>query len=366
MSWTEKYRPKNLNDIKIEPAKLNELKHLVLEKKPAMLYGNSGTGKTCSVYALANELDYDVVEVNATDLRDKNNVDMIIGKASQQQSLFYSGKIILIDEVDALTGVDRGGATTILEVIDESKSPIILTANDAYDKKLSSIRKKCKLIEFDDVKVYDILDILKKILKKEGIKGKDELLLKIAKESKGDLRAAINDLQATAIGKEELDDFHISERDKKEDIFRILRTIFKKKDTSEIKEKIEDYDELLLWLEENLPKEYSGEDLEKGFDKLSKADIFRKRITKQQYWRFLVYIKELLTSGVALSKESENNRFTSYKRGQRILKYWIAKQKNLKKKEIADNLSKKIHMSSKKIMKDFYFYEIIGKKFSLE
>ena len=210
------------------------------------------------------------------------------------------------------------------------------------------------------------MDVLKKILKEEKIKCDDNLLLELAKQSKGDLRAAINDLQVSAIGKEEINNLHISERERKDDIFKILRAIFKKRDVKDIADKMDlDFDELILWLEENLPKEYKSKDLERGFNVLSKADIFRNRIRKQQNWRFLIYIKDLLTHGIALAKENENDRFTSYKRGQRILKYWIAKQKNLKKKEIAGKLAKDLHISSKKVIKDFYFYDKINSKFKI-
>ncbi len=364
MSWVEKYKPKNLKEVKIDSEKLNQLKTLVLKKKPIILYGNTGVGKTCSIYALANELDYEVLEVNATDLRNKANVNMIIGSASKQQSLFKPGKILLIDEVDALTGIDRGGAITILNILKESKASIVLTANDAYHSKLGSIRRKCKLIELDNIKIYDIMDVLKKILRNEGIKYTDALLKEIAKESKGDLRAAINDLQISAAGNKELKELYLSKRERKEDIFKILNTIFKKRDVMGVSEKLNiNYDELILWLEENLPKEYSGEALAKGFDAISKADIFRSRIRKQNYWRYLVYIRDLLTHGVALSKKTDRSGFVGYKRGQRILKYWLAKQKTMNKRAIADDLAVKLHRSYKKIMKDFYFYEKINSKF---
>jgi len=366
INWVEKYRPKSLSEVRGDSKKLLQLKNLILEKKPVIVYGNTGVGKTCSVYALANDLNYEVVEINASDLRNKESIDLVIGRASEQQSLFKAGKILLIDEIDTLTKIDKNGANAILQIINKIKTPLVLTANDPYIPKLSSVRKKCKLIELEDVKISDILNILKKILKKEKIEYDDELLMKIAKQSKGDLRAAINDLEVSYIGKEAIKDVHLSEREKKEDIFEILRTIFKKRDVKNLADKLSvDFDELILWLEENLPKEYYEKDLAKGFDILSKVDILRNRMKTKNYWRLLVYIRDLLIYGVALSKEYASERFTSYRRNQRILKYWIAKQKNLKRKEIAFNLSKKLHTSTKKIINDFYFYEKINSKFQI-
>ncbi len=366
MHWVEKYKPRSLKEVKIDSNKLALLKKLILDKKPVMIYGNTGVGKTCCIYALANELNYEVIEVSASDLRNKENINSIIGQASTQESLFKSGKILLIDEVDALTKIDRGGAVTILKIISGSKFSVVLTANDAYHSNLGSIRRKCKLIEFDDVRIYDILDILKKILRKEEVKYTDGLLMEIAKQSKGDVRAAISDLQVNALGNKKIGELYLGGRERKEDIFKILREIFKKKNVAGIADKLNiDYDELILWLEENLPKEYFGKALVKGFGVLSKADIFRERIKRQQYWRYLVYIRDLITAGIAVSKENISDRFVSYKRNRRILKYWIAKQKNLKKKEIASKLAKRLHTSNKKILKDFYFYEKINSKFQV-
>ena len=74
----------------------------------------------------------------------------------------------------------------------------------------------------------------------------------------------------------------------------------------------EDLDESFLWLEENLPKEYEGKDLERAFDCLSRADVFKGRIRRWQHWRFLVYINDLMTAGIALSKDEKYKKVISY------------------------------------------------------
>ena len=56
-----------------------------------MIYGPSGTGKTCSVYAIANELGHEVVEVNASDMRNAEQINQKVGNAINQQSLFAVG-----------------------------------------------------------------------------------------------------------------------------------------------------------------------------------------------------------------------------------------------------------------------------------
>ena len=89
-------------------------------------------------------------------------------------------------------------------------------------------------------------------------------------------------------------------------------------------------DEIILWIEENIPHEYKGISLARAYERLSKADIFRGRIYRQQYWRFMVYENILLSYGISASKNLEapiNSNFVRYKKPTRILKIWLHNQK---------------------------------------
>ena len=79
-------------------------------------------------------------------------------------------------------------------------------------------------------------------------------------------------------------------------------------------------DEIILWVEENIPSEYNGVELARAYDLLSKTDVFRGRIHKQQYWRFLIYENIFLSYGIASSKKNFRTGFTGYKRPSRILR----------------------------------------------
>jgi len=92
------------------------------------------------------------------------------------------------------------------------------------------------------------------------------------------------------------------------------------------------------------------------------VDVFRGRIKRWQHWRFLSYINNLLTAGVAVCKDEKNRRFVQYKPTGRILKIWWAKQKNMKKKAIAQKIAEKTHTSMKEILKNFEFMQIIFNK----
>jgi len=114
-------------------------------------------------------------------------------------------------------------------------------------------------------------------------------------------------------------------------------------------------DEIILWIEENIPLEYNGEELVKAYERLSKVDIFKGRIYKQQYWRFLVYENILLSYGISASKNPEKipGGFTNYKKPSRILKIWLSNQKKAKAKSIAKKYANKVHIGEKRAISEF-------------
>ena len=363
MNWTRKYQPENLKEVEGQDQALQRLKQFVLDKKrkkSAVIYGPTGSGKTCVVYALANELNYEVLEVNASDIRNKEKIQTIIGSSAKQKSLFNQGKIILIDEIEGLAGrQDRGGLQALSRILEESSFPIVLTTDDPWNSKLSKIRRKSELIEFKTLNYLSIFNILKKICKKEAIKFNEMDLKTLAMRCGSDLRAAINDLQSLTEGRKELrkKDLEIlGEREQRENICNALRLIFKSKKAEDVLGALNnvdlDLDGCFLWLDENLAKEYKEEDLAKAYDALSKADVFNGRIRKQQHYRFLIYRNMLMTAGVALAKKKKYKNFVEYKRSTRILKMWIAKQRYAKKRAIAGKIARITHSSTKKVLQD--------------
>jgi replication factor C large subunit len=362
--WTKKYAPKKLSDMQGLDSTIAELKKAVQgfkRGKGILLYGVSGGGKTSSVYALAQELGLELLEINASDTRNAGSIESVLGGASKQASLFFKSKIILVDEADGLAGrEDRGGVPALLKVIEQSPYPLILTTNDPYEDKLSSLRKKCVLIEFKARPNTDIVSYLKKICGKEDIAFDEEALSTLARKSNGDLRAAINDLQSITSGSRSLrkeDLAHLSDRERTDSIITTLIKVFKTTDPSialgAFDTVDEDLEEIFLWVDENLPKEYTRpEDLARGFEALSTADVFKGRIMRWQHYRFYVYCYDFLSAGIALAKDERYRSMAQYKPTGRILKLWIAKQKNLKKKAIAEKIAAKTHVGKKRALQD--------------
>lgn len=357
-TWVEKYRPKYFSDVKGQDLAIEKIKLCISnsKKKAILLYGSPGTGKTTLAYVLSNELNSEIFELNASDLRNRDKLESILKPAIQQKSLVKTNKIILVDEVDGISGVDRGGLQELLELISKSSYLIILTGNDIWDKKFSSLRSKCELIQLKEVEYKTIKDILIFILRKEQKFIENDILTSISIKAKGDIRAAINDIQSLSEIKEITPEM-IDERNKEIDIFQVLRIIFKNSPKEEILNLFDStnmsLDDILLWIEENIPSEYHGEELAKAYEYLSQADLFRGRIYKQQYWRFLAYQNFFLSYGVSSAKFERKTGFTSYKKPSRILKMWMHNQKIEKKKSISKKYAKYVHIGEKRALKEF-------------
>src|SRR3989344_1915177 len=204
-SWIIKYEPKTEKEIIGQDEAVKQLDHFIKsyktqKKKAAFIYGPSGCGKTILAKVLARKHNLELIEVNASDYRTKEQIEEKIGNALKQQSLFSTGKIILIDEIDGLSGMkDRGALTTIADLMKDSKFPIICTAMDPYDQKFSGFRAKAQMIECNSVAAQDIFIFMKSICEKEKITYDEFALKNLSRRSGSDVRASINDLQGLAI-----------------------------------------------------------------------------------------------------------------------------------------------------------------------
>jgi len=359
--WVEKYRPKSFIEIKGQNEAIEKIKNFLnnfpnSKKKALILHGPSGTGKTTLAQVFAIETNSEIFELNASDLRNKNKMQEILKPAIQQRSLIKKNKIILVDEADGISAVDRGGLTELISLIENTKFPIIITANNVWNKKLSSLRKKSELIELKEIGYKETKDVLIQILKKENKFVKNEILTQISIKSKGDLRAAINDLQSS-LETLDISKLNLGERNKEIDIFNALKFIFQEKPTNKtlgIFDSIKmPLDEIILWVEKNIPLEYKGEELARAYDLLSKVDIFKGRIYKQQYWRFMVYENIFLSYGISASKKEIKTGFTNYKKPTRILKIWMNNQRTAKKKTITQKYAKYVHVGKKRALQEF-------------
>src|SRR5271157_4589667 len=117
-------------------------------RQPLLLFGPSGTGKTTSVHTLAKSCNWNVVELNASDYRDKEAIEKKLAAASMSRTLFHVRNLILFDEIDELAPrFDKGAGSAISSLITNSRNPIIFIANDMWDQSISFLRGKVEAVE---------------------------------------------------------------------------------------------------------------------------------------------------------------------------------------------------------------------------
>lgn len=255
MLWSEKYRPTTIATM-CSPGSAQRLKTWLINwaragpsgptaeesshlKRAALLSGPPGVGKTTAVYVVARELDYEVIEFNASDHRSAKSLretvaDLIDNRVFRTapaksssgtgaNSFFALGNsvgaarpapistngtsflmpdgaltmrnkfILLMDEVD---GCDRGGATEIIQFIKTSKCPIICTCNDRWVPKLRSLCNHVEDIRFSRPASNEVARFLiTNVLNREGVTVPENLLQDVVRQGGNDIRAVLNNLQ---------------------------------------------------------------------------------------------------------------------------------------------------------------------------
>ena len=341
--WVEKYRPETVAEIVgNEDAKTHFIKWLIQNrrKKAVLLYGPSGIGKTALVHAAARVFAFNVIEMNASDVRTKKAIVKTVGPSTNIASLdrFFrhiKGNLLFLDEIDGVYGRgDYGGVSAIVKLIRESKIPIVMTANITDIQRLRPILKLCFLIKFRRIRPPLIIALLIKICQEEGISFEIDDLYKIVQCSQGDVRSAINDLQTLNDGKIIVcskDMQCIPVRNRSLDVFNTLRGMFSAKSLEEalkiLNSSLVDYDTLLLTIHDNLPHYYRDPvSLAVAYDVLSRADIFRGRIGREKWW-LLRYVFELLAQSTVFSSGEFQPFDLVYPPTKRMVMYWTSGQR---------------------------------------
>jgi replication factor C large subunit len=378
--WTEKYRPKKLSEVIGNPSAVKELEDWagtwangIPKKRAVVLIGSPGIGKTSSAVALANDMQWDLVEMNASDKRTAAAIEDIALRASYFNSLGTDGeykgsregrkKLIVLDEADNLFGnSDRGALSAINELIKTTKQPVILIVNDFYalSKKSSTVKSDTIQITFRKPLARSITSALKKIARSEGIAADDAVLMKIAENSNGDMRAAVRDLEALSHGRDSLDlssAESLQERFVKKDMYDVLDKMFRKGDPFGARKALMDVDvdpdTAMQWIDENLPYEYKEPgDLVRGYEKLSKADVYLGRVSRRQYYGMWAYASDMMTAGVSVSRMSGKVTYDKFRFPLYLVKMSRTKSSRALKKSMCYKIASFMHTSTKRAEAD--------------
>jgi replication factor C small subunit len=204
-SWTDKYRPKTVDEMVGEPSLLSKLKSYVKTKNVpnVIFYGKEGCGKTTAALCLVNEImnGHDCLMLNAVNLKDHRIREEITKMAERGTSSTLTGNPYKICIIDGCETMGQGIERELRTIMDKYSNNIrfILICNDIKHTAITqAIKSRCDILEFKPLSPQDIYRRLSYIASKENVKISNEELLQIAKDSDGDMRKAIIKLEGIA------------------------------------------------------------------------------------------------------------------------------------------------------------------------
>jgi replication factor C large subunit len=329
--WSEVYRPKRVEQmVGNEDARLAIVKWLagwVSGSKPLLLVGPPGTGKTTVVHALAGQFGYDLVEMNASDVRNRESIEARIMPVFANTSLFARKILLFLDEVDGISSrEDSGGLDALVDMMKEPTVPVMMAAN-ARSAKIKELAKICKVIEFSPVPPRLLLMFLDHVLESEGKKLGPGDRISIVNNSRGDIRTLLNGAQSRVSGYATVSNRDITEID----VSDAINGYFSAASREEAAQMMSRADaafpdpryqggdaesrrkDMVAALYSSIVSSHiDGDSLADLLDVLSKADTVVGRVSPRRQWSLLRYVRGMLAHGMYEKSRGKDIRYSQY------------------------------------------------------
>ena len=346
MMWSEKYRPQNIFDmVGNEDARKQFVEWFGKWKKgtkPLLLVGPPGIGKTTMCFLAGKQFGYDMISLNASDVRNKKNIQEILTPVLGNQTVLGE-PMIFIDEVDGIHGrSDYGGVEALINILKEPTVPIVLAGNYDSSDKMKKIKKVVKTLQINPLSPRFLKLYLNMILEKENAKINPGRLIKLITDSKGDIRSMINSAQALVTGFEPNTEKSFESLNIEDGI----NTFFKSQSLEEARVvlfslRIDPREKINAFYSSIITSNLSSEKMSNALEIISEADLLYGKIMKTQNWRLLRYLDSILFS---LYEKDSSVRYAQYNLSWPLLNR--LRWDGAKIKAIASTLSKKLHISN--------------------
>ena len=361
MMWSEKYRPQNIFDmVGNEDARKQFVEWFGKWKKgtkPLLLIGPPGIGKTTLCFIAGKQFGYDMISLNASDVRNKKNIQEILTPVLGNQTVLGE-PMIFIDEVDGIHGrSDFGGVEALINILKEPTVPIVLAGNYDSSDKMKKIKKVVKTLQINPLSPRFLKLYLNMILEKENAKINPGRLIKLITDSKGDIRSMINSAQALVTGFEPNTEKSFESLNVEDG----LNAFFKSQSLDEARVvlfslRIDPREKINAFYSSIITSNLSSEKMSKALGVISEADLLYGKIMKTQNWRLLRYLDSILLS---LYEKDSSARDTKYNLSWPLLNR--LRWDGAKIKAIGSTLSKKLHVSNSTFA-TFFFPIILALK----